>query len=215
MASEARAKVTSVELLDNKDARWLNLVKINFTDQNGKARTWEGSRRPTRPAGSSVDAIQILAIVDGDPSGAGRPGPHILLEKQYRPPVDKIVVEFPAGLVDEGETPEQAALRELREETGFVGEIVAEEKRPIMYGSPASSSSATFMIKVRVDMSLPENQNPQSQLEDGEFIECFWVPLTSLYAELKKLDGLGHAIDGKLGAYAEALEFAMSSGLTR
>lgn len=57
-------------------------------------------------------------------------------------------------------------------------------------------------------MSLPENQNPKPQLEDGEEIECFWVPLTGLHAELHRLDALGHAIDGKLGGFAEAIELA-------
>ena len=44
---------------------------------------------------------------------------------QYRPPVEAYCVEFPAGLIDEGETPEQAAVRELKEETGYEGKVCA------------------------------------------------------------------------------------------
>ena len=53
------------------------------------------------------------------------------MQKQYRPPVDKVCIEVPAGLVDAGETAEQAAVRELKEETGYVG--VVSETSPIMF----------------------------------------------------------------------------------
>jgi ADP-ribose pyrophosphatase len=42
---------------------------------------------------------------------------------QYRPPVEAFCVEFPAGLIDEGESPEEAAVRELGEETGYSGKV--------------------------------------------------------------------------------------------
>jgi len=42
----------------------------------------------------------------------------ILLVRQYRPPVAAVTLELPAGHIDPGETPEQAARRELLEETG-------------------------------------------------------------------------------------------------
>jgi len=54
-----------------------------------------------------------------------------VLQKQYRPPIDKVVIEVPAGLVDAGETAEQAAVRELKEETGYVG--VVSENSPVMF----------------------------------------------------------------------------------
>lgn len=45
----------------------------------------------------------------------------LLLIREYRPGSGKSHLSFPAGFIDEGETPEQAALREFREETGYVG----------------------------------------------------------------------------------------------
>ena len=63
-------------------------------------------REVVRHSGS----VAVLAIQDD-----GR----IVLVRQYRYPVDDFVWELPAGRLDEGESPEQAAQRELQEEIGF------------------------------------------------------------------------------------------------
>jgi ADP-ribose pyrophosphatase len=46
----------------------------------------------------------------------------ILLVRQYRPAVEQTTLELPGGHVEQGETPEAAARKELREETGYVAE---------------------------------------------------------------------------------------------
>lgn len=46
----------------------------------------------------------------------------VILTKQYRHPMRKIIVDLPAGGILSGEKPEQVALRELEEETGFTAE---------------------------------------------------------------------------------------------
>lgn len=45
--------------------------------------------------------------------------PRLLLVHEYRFPVDEYIYSFPAGLIDPGESPGEAAVREVREETGF------------------------------------------------------------------------------------------------
>ncbi|KAM0815790.1 putative NUDIX hydrolase domain-like protein [Seiridium cardinale] len=200
---ECKPRIVSTEPLDTKDSKWLKLVKINYKDAHGNARTWEAMKRPTRPKSSAVDAIQILAILE-KPTG-----PEVLLEKQFRPPTGKVIVEFPAGMVDEGETPEQAAVRELKEETGYLGEVISEKiDRPVHWNSPASSSSCTYMIRMKIDLSKGENQNPKPELEEGEIIDTFSIPLSDLYSEVRKLSAEGYAIDGKVGSFAEAMETA-------
>lgn len=57
-------------------------------------------------------------------------------------------------------------------------------------------------------MSLPENQNPKPQLEDNEFIECFTIPLGSLFDETTRLDKEGFAVDARVGTIAEGIELA-------
>lgn len=180
----------------------------------------------TRPANCPIDGVGILTILNKPE------GPELLLQKQYRPPIDMVVVEVPAGLIDAGESPEECAVRELKEETGYVG--VAEETSPVMYNGmfvdsgshlsflffffgwlircpgsdPGLCNTNLNMVHVRVDMTLPENQNPKPQLEDNEFIECFSLPLGSLFEEIKKLEAEGYAIDARVGTVAEGIEVA-------
>ena len=71
---------------------------------------------------------------------------------------------------------------------------------------PGFCNTNLNMVHVRVDMSLPENQNPKPELEDNEFIECFSVPLASLFEETKRLEKEGYAIDARVGTLAEGME---------
>lgn len=65
---------------------------------------------------------------------------HIVLERQYRHGNGRVATEIPAGCVEEGETPLQAAQRELWEETGYKGG----EWTLLMTISPNSSTSTNF-----------------------------------------------------------------------
>lgn len=66
---------------------------------------------------------------------------------QYRPPVEAVCVEFPAGLIDEGETPEQAAVRELKEETGYEGKVC--ERSSTLSNQPGMTN-ATLQVGTRL-----------------------------------------------------------------
>lgn len=61
--------------------------------------------------GEKPDAVVIMATDES--------GERIVLSKEFRMAAGSWVYNFPAGLIDPGETPEQSAKRELREETGL------------------------------------------------------------------------------------------------
>jgi ADP-ribose pyrophosphatase len=117
-----------------------NKFRIEYQEIDGKVRRWEAAQRTTRPSTSAVDAVHIIAKLQ-KPSG-----PEILLQKQFRPPLNKVCIEFPAGLVDKNETPEEAAVRELGEETGYVGEIMSDRRgaRPIISSGKMPNTSRSF-----------------------------------------------------------------------
>jgi ADP-ribose pyrophosphatase len=106
--------------------RWLplltHILRITYTDPEGVERTWESGERLTRHAGSDIDGVGVVAILK-DPSKPDE-SPRIVLQKQWRPPVNAVVIEIPAGLMDPNELPETCALRELKEECGYVGEVM-------------------------------------------------------------------------------------------
>lgn len=56
------------------------------------------------------DYVTVLALT---------PDRRVVLVRQFRPTVEQMTLEFPSGGVDRGETPEQAARREVLEETGY------------------------------------------------------------------------------------------------
>lgn len=70
-------------------------------------------------AGQSGDPYYSLAVADYVTVVAVTSTGQCVLVRQYRPAVEALTLELPAGLVDPGKTPEQAARTELIEETGF------------------------------------------------------------------------------------------------
>ncbi|CZS98071.1 related to YSA1 sugar-nucleotide hydrolase [Rhynchosporium graminicola] len=194
------SKIVKTEPLDPSKAKWTRLISTTYTDPTGKTRTWEHAERPTRPKGSDIDAVGIVAVLEMDS------GPELLLQKQFRPPIANVCIEVPAGLVDASESAEQAAVRELKEETGYVG--VVSESSPVMFNDPGFCNTNLKMVHVTVDMANPENKNPLPELEGGEFIECFTVPLKELYAECEKLEKEGYAIDARVATLAGGIEIA-------
>lgn len=121
-------------------------------------------------------AVMIIAQLDD-----GR----VVLERQYRYPVQSVMIEFPAGKLDAGEDALRCAQRELLEETGFSARNWA--RAGLMH--PVISYSTEFIdIWFARDLSLGERK-----LDEGEFLDVF----SATPEELLAWCAAGHVTDAK------------------
>ncbi|KAF2721445.1 hypothetical protein K431DRAFT_284821 [Polychaeton citri CBS 116435] len=198
-------RINRTSPLSADEAKWTELKKAEWTDQNGTDRVWEYAARRTRKE-SGIDAVAIAPII----RHPKRPVETLII-LQYRPPVDAFCVEFPAGLIDAGETPEQAAVRELKEETGYEGKVI--DVSPTIVADPGLTNANMQMVTVEV--TLGENdKEPEQHLDEGEHIERVLVPLHELYDKLKALSKEeGKIVDARLFHWALGLHWSQRLGL--
>ncbi|KAF2749104.1 hypothetical protein M011DRAFT_493368 [Sporormia fimetaria CBS 119925] len=192
-------KITSIEPLPAHEAKWIEFQKITWVDQTSKPRVWEAASRKTRSS-SGVDAVAISTILR-HPS---RPVSTILI-LQYRPPAQAICVEFPAGLIDEGETPSAAAERELHEETGYQGKV--KYISPTIVSDPGMSTANMQLAVVEIELGERE-EVPEQVLDEGEFIERVVVPLEEVFERLESYSREGKMVDARLWHWAAGLHCA-------
>ena len=81
---------------------FLRIVERDFESDDGRVATWE-----------MLDVPHTVAVLALTPSG------DLVMVEQFRPGPERTVLSLPGGFVDEGETVEEGAARELREETDY------------------------------------------------------------------------------------------------
>jgi ADP-ribose pyrophosphatase len=96
----------------------------------------------------------------------------ILMERQYRYPLHRVMVELPAGKLDASEDPLLCARRELREETGYSARQWAYAGG--MHNAIAYSNEIIHMFFARGLTAGPQ------KLDEGEFLEVFALTLDEL-----------------------------------
>jgi 8-oxo-dGTP pyrophosphatase MutT (NUDIX family) len=150
-----------------------------------ETRDWESVER--------VNCDGIVGIVPMTDSG------EVILIRQFRPPVNGYVVELPAGLCDIGESLEDAAKRELIEETGYA----AGSMRFLVKG-PMSSGSSSEMLTVFVATDL--TYVGIGKRDETENIEVLKIPAENLASALLQMQSDGSIIDLKINGLVEMAE---------
>ncbi len=191
MDAKEKLEAAAVKVETVAAGDWLRIERIAYTDGHGVPRTWESAAR-----NKASGAVAIIAML--------KPSGRIVLVRQFRPPARGQVVEFPAGLIDRPEDIEVTALRELREETGYVGRMI--KLLPPTFSSPGLSGEKVNLALVEIDETLPENMNPVSSPDESESIETILVPLGGLMDYLLAASGNGYLLDSKLTSFALGLQ---------
>jgi ADP-ribose pyrophosphatase len=159
------AKVRSEQLLKGN---FLNIFRDTVRLPNGAEATREYVTHP--------GAMVVIPILDD-----GR----LVLERQYRYPLSRVILEFPAGKLDPGESHWHCAIRELAEETGY---RAREWALATTIHNAAAYSNEFIEVWFARGLSLGDRQ-----LDDGEFIDV--VELSE--AELDALAARGELTDVK------------------
>jgi len=156
------------------DGHFLKVQRDQVSLPDGQVTSREYIKHP--------GAVVILPLFDDG---------SVLLERQYRYPLDRVFIEFPAGKIDPGEDTLACAKRELLEETGYTAgkwQFVCTIHNAIAY---ADEHLELYLAK---DLTAGE-----SKLDDGEFLEVYRAPLSEL------MDGIrsGQVTDVKtiIGAF--------------
>jgi len=120
-------------------------------------------RETTREIVEHSDCVAIVATDADD---------NVLLVNQFRHPVEKELLEIPAGGIDTGEDPAAAVRREMQEETGYLPRKI--ERLGGFYSSPGYCTEYLYLY-------LATDLTPsQLYAEDTESIRLVRVPITEI-----------------------------------
>ncbi len=113
----------------------------------------------TRELVEHPGGVGIVAVTDND---------EIILVKQYRKPLDKVIYEIPAGKLDPGEHHRTCGIRELEEETGLSAKVF--DYMGFIYPSPGFTDEVTHVYLAK------ELTQGETHPDDDEFLDVEKVP---------------------------------------
>jgi ADP-ribose pyrophosphatase len=176
------------------EGKWIKICSKPVVGRSGIISTWEFvERKESHEEGDSVDIVALYKD-------------YLVLIASFRYPVQSFVLEFPAGLT-EGASPQQTALKELKEETGFIAfEENIKEVSPVLFTDPWKSTETTRLVVVEVPDIL-ENESPEQSLEDEEIIIVELVKLQGLCENIIDLaQRKSYGIDVRLYLFAKGMQ---------
>lgn len=149
-----------------------------YVDRVRAADGHEGTREYLRHPG----AVMIVPLLDDG---------QVVLERQFRYPLGRTLIEFPAGKIDPGEPLLGCAQRELREETGYVA-----SDWHYLGGFHNAIAYCDEKIEVYLASGL---RHEGAKADAGEVLEVFSAPLADLLAWIA--DGTVTDVKTIVGAY--------------
>lgn len=156
----------SDEHLIEKQLSSEQLFKGKLLDARRDTVRLPDGRSATREYIVHPGAVMVVPILSESPSEW-----QLVLERQFRYPMQRVMVEFPAGKLDPGEDPFDCARRELREETGYSARQWA--RAGVLHPVIAYSTEAIDIWFAR-DLTLGERA-----LDAGEFLDVFTASSTN------------------------------------
>lgn len=166
--------------------KFLKYENIKWRTADGQEKIWEVVERMI-----GRQAVLIIPWL--------KPSNRLVLIRQYRPPANAYIIEFPAGLIEENEAPEIAAIRELREEAGYAGKVT--RIIPPTYNTPGLSSETVYNVFMEIDDHAPHQPQP----DDGEHIELLLVARDDFAAFIDREIAAGNQFDSKVMAYIQGM----------
>lgn len=163
---EKKKKYTDVRKLT--DNPFLNLYEMDaLTDTGREFHYYFASRNREKELPLLTGKIPSNGIVIY-PVWKKKPDKLVMI-RQYRYPLDAWIYELPAGLIDEGESPEEAAIREMKEETGLdfipYENGAREFRRPFFLGAGMTDETSTSVF------GYADGELSDRFMEDTESIE--------------------------------------------
>jgi ADP-ribose pyrophosphatase len=157
-------EINRAEKLTN--LKWVNMFDVTYVDKNDRNRSWQIATRARQPKCitgrfTEADAVVIVPFHTTEKK--------MVITREYRVSLADYEYGFPAGLVDEGESVEQAARRELMEETGLTLTRVTGISPPI-YSSAGLTDESVAMVYIECNGKPSTAHNTESEAIEVELV---------------------------------------------